>query len=156
MSASSRSLTEFADWYLSTLYGKLSLVPHDGVSVVNPGMGLTLYRQPPFQVQLFLFRPNETILEHAHPNVDSYEVYLCGQMLLTLHGKPAFREEDIKVLPDGRCAGNGQRVHIPPGAVHGGTIGPLGGAFLSIQHWLNNNPGPIHEDWIGVDGSTRG
>lgn len=152
----SSPLEEFARWYKSALYGRLSLVPHDGVSVVLPGMGLTVYRQPPFQVQLFLFRPNETILEHAHPNVDSYEVYLCGQMLLTLHGKPAYGEDSVKALPNGLCEGNGQMIRIPPGAVHGGRIGPLGGSFLSIQYWLNGNPGPIHEDWVGVDGSRHG
>jgi hypothetical protein len=149
-------LEDFAAWYRSTLYGKLSLVQHDGISVVVPGMGLTVYRKPPFQVQLFLFRPNETILEHAHPHVDSYEVYLCGEMLLTLEGKTAYDLKQVYRLPGGGCSGNGQMIRIPPGAVHGGTIGPLGGAFLSIQHWLNGNPGPIHEDWVGVDGSHRG
>jgi quercetin dioxygenase-like cupin family protein len=149
-------LEGFARWYRATLFGKLSLVQHDGISVVLPGMGLTLYRQPPFQVQLFLFRPNEVIKEHAHPNVDSYEVYLCGQMQLTLDGKPAYDLEQVKALPDGRCSVNGSMLRIPPGAVHGGTIGPTGGAFISIQYWLNGNPGPIHEDWIGNDGSSKG
>ena len=41
-------LEGFARWYRATLFGKLSLVQHDGISVVLPGMGLTLYRQPPF------------------------------------------------------------------------------------------------------------
>jgi hypothetical protein len=149
-------LEEFARWYLSNLYGNLSWVLHEGVHPIRHGIGLTIFRSPPFQVQLFILRPHERIVDHAHPNVDSFEVYLCGDMLLTKNFQPAHEEGIACALPDGRCSGNGAMIRIPPGCIHGGWLGEKGGAFLSIQHWLNGNPVSVHEDWIGVDGSEKG
>lgn len=42
--------------------------------------GCVLYRDGQYQVQLFIVKPNSEIPPHIHPNVDSYEVYLSGDI----------------------------------------------------------------------------
>jgi hypothetical protein len=109
------------------------------------------------QIQQFLFRPNTEIVEHSHPHVESIEIYVCGDMRLTLDGKEAMTYEGTKDMPDGTCPKNGGMLYLPKGSVHGGSIGPRGGCFLSVQLWEEGiKPKPIHLDWHGTDGSVKG
>ena len=120
----------------------------------NVVSGLTLYRQRDLQVQLFVLPPGSKIPMHTHPNMDSFEVYIGGDVFLFIDGKEAGdharlgefdyledREEfyDLLFL---------QHFRITPTSPHGGTIGKKGGAFLSIQHWKNKvEPSSPMDDW---------
>ncbi len=104
--------------------------------------GVVLYRQAPYQVELFTVRPNCEIPEHIHPNVDSYEVYVSGDIAFTLDGN-VYTQHDC-----------GASLRVPPSGVHGGKFGERGGCFISIQKWLNNvQPTFVGDDW--VDGVSR-
>lgn len=93
---------------------------------------VVLFRYQQFQVQLFIVKPGTVVPEHAHPEVDSFEVYLGGDIAFTLNGEPC-NEQVIRVKPD---------------AWHGATIGARGGAFLSVQHWLNGRaPSTVADSW---------
>lgn len=143
--------------FMEKRYGIFRYAQNEGVTKIKPGLGITLFRQEQFQIQQFLFEPNTEIIEHSHPHVESYEVYICGDMRLTFDGNEVFGYEDCKDLEDGRCPKNGGLLYLPKGAVHGGSIGPRGGCFLSVQVWeWGTEPRPIHEDWLGSDGSTKG
>ena len=70
--------------------------------------------------------------EHTHPNVHSYEVGLSGDLWFSHGGKwihpkhPAFH-----FYKKNRCI-QVDNVHL-----HGASVGPKGGIFLSVQQWLN-------------------
>lgn len=157
-------LLAFAAWYSTWLNGNICFAQHWGVTETKLGMGLTLFRVPPFQVQLFLFRAGATIVPHSHPDVESYEVYVGGDMVLTKLGQNVTFPEFVKPNAHGVTECNGGMVRVPAGCEHGGWVNnnvflphSPGGAFLSIQYWLNNTiPESIQYNWHGKDGSTKG
>lgn len=153
---SSHELKVLLSTFLEHGFGILKYAQNEGVSEILPGLGITLFRKDQFQIQQFVFRPNTEIIEHAHPNVESVEMYICGDMRLTLNGKEVFNYDAGETKPDGTCPKNGGLLYLPAGAVHGGSIGPRGGCFLSLQYWINGKPKPIHLDWAGTDGSKHG
>lgn len=113
---------------------------------------ILLYREPPYQVQLFAAPENTIIPEHTHPNVDSYEVYVGGNINFSHSGKYVFTDDQIKEDPDFKTAvSRGKVIRVLPNDWHGGTFGPGGGVFLSVQKWLNGvEPHCVAADYIGV------
>ena len=93
------------------------------------------YRNRDFQVQVFLFPPFAVAPEHTHPNVHSYEVGLSGDLWFSHGGKwihpkhPAFH-----FYRRNRC------IRVNNVDLHGASVGPNGGMFLSVQQWLNGVP----------------
>lgn len=118
------------------------LTPTDSPINIDGSLhGVVLFRKGPFQVQLFIVAPNSEIPDHVHPNVDSFEVYLSGEMAFRKNGVYVTKWEDAEKLP-------GFALRVKPDDPHGGTFGPKGGAFLSIQHWLNGvKPSSVGNDW---------
>ena len=123
-------LTEFLEWWLE----HKPTCPPAKNAIVQEGdlSGVVLYRKGQFQVELFIVKPNVTIVQHVHPNVDSYEVNLTG---------------DIDFYCDGVLHTSGKPVRVKTNSWHGGYFGPQGGSFLSIQKWLNG----IEPDFVGND-----
>jgi hypothetical protein len=115
----------------------------DGIS------GLTLYRENNFQVQLFICEPNINIPEHTHPNIDSFELFLYG-MKFTHSGKTII-DSDMALKEKNKipfCSY--QTIRVKPNDWHGGVSSKNGGAFISIQHWLNDTkPTHVSDDWQG-------
>ena len=106
--------------------------------------GIVLYRQPPFQVQLFTVKPNSAALDHVHRFVDSFEVYLGGDI-------------DFHVEGSETVLWNGHHItRVKPNALHGAGSGEKGCAFLSIQNWGDIKPTSISHDWLDVQGKTSG
>jgi len=132
-------LENFKDWWLSN---RVINTPMDmALSHVAETHGVVLYRQAPYQVELFNVRPNSEIAAHIHPNVDSFEVFLSGDI--------NFMCDDVwyeqKHL--------GSFIRVPPSSFHGGLFGQRGGCFLSIQKWLNNvEPKFVGDDWADKEG----
>jgi hypothetical protein len=137
------ALTAFTQWWLANRV--LAPPADDFFRRAGCGTAIVLYRQPPFQVQLFLVDPHGEVTDHNHPNVDSFEVYLTGDIYFRQNGELLLTEEMIRQHPVGST------IRVPPTDVHGATIGPRGGAFLSIQHWLNGVvPTSVDLDWGGA------
>jgi hypothetical protein len=107
--------------------------------------GLVLYRSGQYQVQLFIIKEDAIIKAHCHPNVDSYEVTVSGKVAFEVNG---FRHED-RALWD--------HVRVLPDAMHTAYIGKGGGAFISVQKWLNGvKPSSVGWDWADQEGRTSG
>lgn len=151
--ASHKTLAEFTRWWLDTRTFK---PPMEGVSKPSSDIaGVVLYREGPYQVQLFIFQPNCQIPPHRHENVDSYEHYLCGDVYFHRDGKELLPREDFYVLPDGSAAPyfNKEKscmTKVTHKDWHGAEIGSRGGSFLSIQKWLRGTPGLVELNWEGV------
>ena len=132
----------------------LGAVPFAGaVSKIEDVTAILLYRQGQFQVQMFAVPEGTIIPEHAHPNVDSFEVYVGGNIQLSLDGRhvysPAILFENKGPLK--LASRRGERVRVRPNQIHGATIGAGGAVFLSIQHWLNGiKPHCVAADYDGV------
>ena len=159
-------LTTFLEWFLKAedfkgfpLYipvkdsihfsGTAGPDPHSASGVV----GLTIFRQKDFQVQLFTCTPNGIIPPHTHPNVDSYEVALRG-MEFYLEDKTILHDwesvfEDFRPGQQGQCMAKYYTVRVLPDAVHGAKAHKDGGCFMSVQHWLNGvPPSSVGNDWV--------
>ena len=107
--------------------------------------GIVLYRQYPYQVELFITPPNTVIDEHIHPNVDSYEVYLTGDITFTCNGY-VFQNQKI-----------GEAIRVRTSYWHGGKTGNMGATFLSVQKWLNGKEqSSVANDWHDHDNNKEG
>lgn len=98
------------------------------------------YRQGPFQVQECITAPNTEVPDHIHPDVDSYEVYMGGDI--------TFRVDGVHYEAPYESVGVGH-VRVLPNSFHGASVGPRGGLFLSVQHWINPDKPPtfISSSW---------
>lgn len=138
------TLEEFCDFWLKNRPINMN---HDAYYSTEEAVGGVIFRQAPFQVQLFMCAPNTDVPDHIHPNVDSFEVYVGGDIWFRIDGSYVY-EDESKV---------GQLIHrVRPNCWHGAKIGNRGGVFFSIQHWLNNKKiTSVNEDWDGVPVGNR-
>lgn len=160
-------LLSFAAWYSTWLNGNVKFAQMYSVEENKLGIGITLFAIRPFRVQLFLFKPGAVIPPHSHPDVESYELYVAGDMDLTKKeqdGNMVVQNKREFVKPDknGICESNGGMIRVPAGCVHGGRInnhGNLsdrGGCFISIQYWRNRwEDASVIANWKGVDGARH-
>ena len=122
---------------------------HVAIRDVGPITTITLHRDPPLQAELVIVKPGGSgFPEHLHPNVDSVEIVLSGDIRFTRNGAP-------EPLCDGwpALAAEGQLglLAIPHTDWHGATVGPDGAAFISCQHWLHGVvPTTVGADWEGA------
>ena len=111
--------------------------------------GITWYRHGQFQVEMFIVPPNRVIPEHSHPNVSSYEMYLGGDIAFSRSGKWIV-EEDLIRVPNS-TDNRGALIKVKTTDMHGGSFGPRGGVFMSIQKWAEGvEPHSVALDYIGV------
>jgi hypothetical protein len=121
---------------------------HVAIRDVGPIATITLHRAPPFQAELVLVKPGgQGFPEHRHPNVDSVEIVLSGDIRFTRNGAPEPLCDGWPALvAEGRLG----LIGIPHTDWHGAAVGPDGAAFISCQHWLNGvEPTTVGADWDG-------
>lgn len=148
-------LAEFKGWWLRD---RPFLVPFEAPVMTDGNIwGAVLYRSAPWQVQLFVLKADSVVPDHQHPNVDSFEVYLSGDIEFSLEGlvvTPMLLSEHPDFTGAHQCVG--KSIRVPPLSWHGAKSGHKGGMFLSIQQWLNGVPPTnVGDDWTHRDGETR-
>jgi hypothetical protein len=144
-------LSGFLEWVLNDLPSIWATPKENSVWRVGDVTSTLLYRQPPYQVQLFSVPEGTIIPEHTHPNVDSYEVYLGGNIKFSYEGAYVHTEEELEQDESGLCKARGNFIRVKPNAKHGGVFGAGGGVFLSVQKWLNGvEPHCVASDYVGV------
>jgi len=144
-------LKKFAHWYIKSLVKQKHLpvnTLYDNVNIVSNCYGVTLFRQNPFQVQLWLCKANEKSPEHTHPDVDSYEVYFGGDIIFTKNGKKV--KEKPEQLENLKSSAWGWFMRINSDDKHEAIINKMNSSFLSIQYWKNSIPiTSIERNWLG-------
>lgn len=139
-----KTLDEFITYWLAC---SVIAPPKDPYEAVAGNVGVTLYRDSRFQVQIWACPPNSDIADHVHPHTDGWAVRVAGDIQFRKHGKPIGRG-DMKIV-----TWNGMRtpmIRVGATESHGVAIGPAGGSFLSITERLDGNlPGSVHKDWAG-------
>jgi hypothetical protein len=145
-------LEEFKDWFFKNI-PQLGAVPlFHAVHKIEDVTSIIWFRQGEYQVQMFVVPGNYIIPEHTHPNVDSIEVYVGGQIKFSHSGKWAINGKDLQVESVfGTSLLRGNTIRVKPNDLHGGLFGSSGGVFLSIQHWLNGvKPHCVAADYSGI------
>jgi quercetin dioxygenase-like cupin family protein len=140
-------LVAFIQWWLSN---RQLRPPHDTGSLTfdDNVVGCTLYRAGQFQVQYFLVKPHSVLHSHSHPDVNSVEMIIHGDIDFHSDGVQRLTAEELVAAPEGHTMANGRFIHVPAGVMHGGTSGPIGGSFLSFQHWLHDtSPSCVSKNW---------
>ncbi|MGZ5050454.1 MAG: hypothetical protein ACXWF8_05275 [Methylobacter sp.] len=140
-------LAAFASWWLNTrTFCPPRTTP---ISFYGNMTGVVLYRHENYQVELFIADPDSVAPSHVHPDVDSFELYLSGDLVFNIGGvvfDPAL-QDSLSFGP----------TRIRPDCWHDGKTGKIGGAFLSIQKWLNGvPPTSVGDNWADSDGNKRG
>ena len=126
---------------------------HGAVSRIQDVTAILLYRRDQFQVQMFAVPGGTIIPEHMHPNVDSIEVYVGGDIRFSHSGKYVYPVDQLvpRNGPLGLAFKRGTTIRVRPHDLHGAVFGEGGGVFLSVQHWLNGvKPHCVGADYSGV------
>ena len=156
-------LDDFLTWFLAQgpILGKIPVM--SAVTTLgNDSQGGNVmsgvwYRKDKFQVELFMIAGPWIIPEHIHPNVDSYEVLLGGQIRFSRNGKWLIPETyQIDVDEKGTSPYRGETVRVNHDTPHGGVVGSGGAMFFSVQYWLNEvTPHCVALDWDGYTASQE-
>jgi len=146
------TLEEFAKWFFNES-PRFGMIPTEGaVSYIEDITAVLWYRSGPFQVQQFIVPPNYIIPAHTHPNVDSYELYLGGEIEFSQGGEFIISPERARSTGQfGEAIERCKTLRIRPNDLHGAKFGPNGGVFMSVQHWLNGiEPHCVSADYTGA------
>ena len=135
-------LFAFASWWMAT---KSLRPPLDNIHEDENYSGVVLYRDGQYQVELFTIKKEAVGVPHIHPNVDSYECYVSGEIDFVISGQLySTKEGDV-----------GQLTRIHPWDWHTGDS-KKGGSFLSLQKWLNGvSPTSVTLDWTDKNGNKK-
>lgn len=135
-------LQAFAHWWLQTR--PINTPEVDSPFIFEGGItGIVLYRQPPFQVQLFIVKDG-VVADHVHRFVDSFEVYVGGNFEFYVDGSQSLRLNGYDAI------------RVKPNTLHGARFNDKGCSFLSIQNWGSITPTSISHDWLDASGRTSG
>lgn len=99
-----------------------------------------------FQVEVVTVAPNTVLPLHRHPDVDSIDIMVEGDILIDVEG--------VIIAGDYSCERraaflNGKGLRIAADALHGGVVGPQGVTFLSCQRWKMLPLPSIGLNWAG-------
>lgn len=155
-------LDSFTLWWLETRTFRPPL--ENSIDVNGKLHAVVLFREGPWQVQLISVAPNSLIVEHRHPNVDTYEIFFSGNHVLVMNGKQLYTIEDYDKLEAMSFEeyykipyGFGLATRIAPKDWHRVEFGSKGGSFLSIQKWLYGvEPTSVGYDWLDSTDRAEG
>ena len=128
--------------------------PRDGIINFGNIISICIYRDIPFQVELFIvpFAPS-SFTEHIHPDVDVVEYALAGYNNLYINDNLAFTKLNGMKWLSGTEETSLIRIH--PWDKHKGTAN-MPYAFLSIQKWLHGvTPTSVGLNWSGTPASRE-
>jgi hypothetical protein len=147
-----RDVTEFAAWFASQPLARL--VPFMRADSINYGpIGrAVLFRDREFQAELWIVWPGETAFpEHLHPDVDTVEIHLSGDLTFTLNGSEVASNIEL-TLADGSTF---PALRIRESDAHQASAGVAGAMFLSCQRWLHDvPPASVALNWQGPEFSS--
>jgi hypothetical protein len=143
------SVHEFVEYWFEN--GRPIRPPFDGpVFTTDIAYSVVLFRQDNCQVELYTCKPNTQAPWHGHPGVDSYFIYLGGNIDF---GQPDGTFTQTAHLQSAREDGAhllyGQTAEALDGARHTLKVGPEGGAFLSFERWTQKIPTSVTINWSG-------
>jgi len=142
--------TAFALWYAQHHFPKPPM--EEPIHRYNGLTSIVLYRHNEYQVEQFILDPMLETPDHAHPNVDSVEIFYAGDLYFRHQGKLLSTHEQCQLVrPDGQQQLYGVMWRVRENESHGVNAGPRGCSFLSVQRWLNGvKPHSVGKDWVDM------
>lgn len=153
-----RNLAAFARWFMAQPPTSWR-VPQQPIYQFDmqggAARGVVLYREGRYQAELFIVTQSGVFPEHSHPNVDSIEVLIAGNIEFIVRGRSMFRPEVLAKHPPKL----GTMIGVGAGVSHGAILHEGGGAFISLQRWRESVPitsvgidwdGPAHHGFRGA------
>lgn len=153
-----RNLAAFARWFMAQPPTSWRVPQHPIYQFDMQGgaaRGVVLYRDGRYQAELFIVTQSGVFPEHSHPNVDSIEVLIAGNIEFIVRGRSMFRPSLLEKHPPKL----GTMIGVGAGVSHGAILHEGGGAFISLQRWRKGVPitsvgidwnGPAHHDFRGA------
>ena len=142
------SLEDFMTWWTEGRYLRPPF--KSPIHVTDIAYALCLYRDGPFQVELYVCKPNTESPMHTHDGVESISIYLSGNLQFSRDGKNyADLSKYQYAKPDGTHALFGQRAEANFGGAHALRIGKEGGSFLIFEKWHGKDPVSVTVNWQG-------
>jgi hypothetical protein len=123
----------------------------DGIFYTDIAASVVLFREGPFQVELYISKPDSRAPYHSHDKVDSVLMYLTGNMVfgknnvepdLSEFQKPHATIKDAHFL-FGECD------YLKEGESHNLTTKEEGGCFFSFEKWHDRAPDSVTVNWVG-------
>ena len=122
----------------------------DAVFTTDIAYSLVLFRKPPFQVELYICKPNTSSPSHYHPGVDSCFVYLGGNLELNFDNEPFIDLQEFqKPREDGAHFLFGRAISSSVEKSHSLRVYEEGAAFLSFEKWTDREPTSVTVNWDG-------
>jgi hypothetical protein len=144
-----KDVVGFKDWWLKS--GCPIRPPFkDAVYTTDISHTLVLYRVGPYQVELCTCKANSQAPLHCHPGVDSYFIYLTGNIDFGL--SDGSFTDSAALQKEGKGGAHmllGQGAHAMSGALHTLKVKEEGGAFLSFEKWNTKTPDSVTVNWEG-------
>jgi hypothetical protein len=143
------TVQEFSQWWLKH---KIIRPPFlDGIFYTDIAASLILFRNGPFQVELYISKPDTEAPFHSHPGVDSVLMYLTGNMNFGLDYKVndySDLQKPHEKYKDSHCM-LGKHIFLKDGDPHNLITKKEGGAFFSFEKWKERIPTSVTVNWEG-------
>lgn len=143
------SVEQFTHWWLKHRPMRPPFV--DGVFFTDIAASIILYRKGPFQVELYVSKPETESPYHSHPGVDSLLMYLTGDLTFGKNGKPLDWSENQKPREGDEEVHSlfGKYDILAPNESHNLKTNGKGGAFFSFEKWHDKVPNSVTVNWEG-------
>lgn len=103
-------------------------------------------RASPYQIELVSVLPGTVIPPHRHPDVDSIDILVSGDILIDVDGVTIAADYSSERRAEFLY---GKGLRISSDAMHGGIAGNQGAFFLSCQRWKTPPLSSIGLSWVG-------
>lgn len=152
------TLEEFAQWYKDNGY-PIRPPFEDPVYITDISYSYVLYREGPYQAELYLVRPNTSSPSHTHPGVENIVMLWGGDVSLEHDGEYLDSSQFNHRSDNGTSSLFGiSGPKLTDDKTHALFAGNKGGAFLSLEKWPENIvPSSVTVNWEGepVDENHR-
>jgi hypothetical protein len=148
------TVEQFTTWWLSN---KPIMPPfEDGTFFTDLAAACILYRDGPFQVEIYVSKPDTEATWHSHPGVDSVLMYLTGNLVFGKDGEYRTNDEWQKPHPNNNHVHSlfGQYDTLKDNQLHNLKTQKEGGAFFSFEKWHERVPNSVTVNWEGPPTGT--
>ena len=146
---SSLTVQEFTNWWLKNKPIRPPFI--DGIFYTDIAASVVLFREGPFQVELYISKPDSIAPYHSHTKVDSVLMYLTGNMVFGKNNiEPDFSEyqKPHDTIKDAHFL-FGKFDYLKEGELHNLTTKEEGGCFFSFEKWHDRVPNSVTVNWEG-------
>ena len=145
----SLTVEQFTKWWIKNKPIRPPFI--DGIFYTDIAASVVLFREGPFQVELYISKPDSVAPYHSHTKVDSILMYLTGNMVFGKNNiEPDFSEyqKPHDTIKDAHFL-FGKFDYLKEGELHNLTTKEEGGCFFSFEKWHDRVPNSVTVNWEG-------